>query len=185
MGFSILLLLVGLWLVLDNPLENFLTLEGSCPSCGHQVKVGWRMKSYCPECGGAVISGFNTSHHKHLEAVCRTESRFLEKISETNGQVEQLTIDLGDTLDLHTFSAKEVPSLLHEFIDLARKADISLVKIVHGKGRGILRRRVRELLARDPRVIDFYDARPESGGWGATLVELKSAQGSNDGAQQS
>ena len=95
-----------------------------------------------------------------------------------------MVIRPGDTLDLHTFSPKEVPSLLHEFIDLSQKADIRLVKIIHGKGAGTLRRRVHGLLARDPRVAAFYDSPPGSGGWGATLVELKPDQSHSGGARQ-
>jgi DNA-nicking Smr family endonuclease len=36
-------------------------------------------------------------------------------------------------------------------------------------------------LARDPRVLSFYDAPRKSGGWGATVVELKAHQSENDG----
>ena len=87
----------------------------------------------------------------------------------------------GDSLDLHSFAPKEVASLLEEFIDLCQKADIRLVKIIHGKGTGMLRQRVHALLARDMRVLAFYDAPPKSGGWGATIVELRSGQDSNHG----
>ncbi len=93
---------------------------------------------------------------------------------EKHTQVEPVVISPGDTLDLHTFSPKEVVSLLGEFIELSQKADVRVVKIIHGKGTGILRRRVRGVLARDPRVVAFYDAPSMAGGWGATLVELRS-----------
>jgi DNA-nicking Smr family endonuclease len=95
--------------------------------------------------------------------------------------VEPVVISPGDSLDLHTFSPKEVVSLLGEFIELSQKADIRVVKIIHGKGTGILRRRVRSVLARDPRVVDFCDAPPAAGGWGATLVELRSGLADEDG----
>lgn len=88
-------------------------------------------------------------------------------------QREPVAVGPSDTLDLHTFSPKEVPSLLEEFIYQSQKAEIYLIKIIHGKGSGAMRRRVQVLLARDQRVLAFYDAPPESGGWGATLVELR------------
>ena len=99
-----------------------------------------------------------------------------ERSEENASQAEPVVIKPGDTLDLHVFSPKEVPSLLDEFIHLSQKADIRLVNIIHGKGTGALRRRVRSLLARDPRVVTFYDAPTKSGGWGATVVELKPSQ---------
>jgi len=47
------------------------------------------------------------------------------------------------------------------------------VRIVHGHGMGILRKAIGELLERNPHVAKFYAARPEEGGTGATIVELK------------
>jgi len=91
-------------------------------------------------------------------------------------QSEAVVVGPSDTLDLHTFSPKEVPSLLEEFIHQSQIAEIYLVKIIHGKGSGALRRRVQTLLARDRRVLAFYDAPPKSGGWGATVVELMPRQ---------
>jgi len=103
-----------------------------------------------------------------------------EGSEEDASQVEPMVIKPGGTLDLHLFSPKEVPSLLGEFIHLSQKADIRLVNIIHGKGTGALRRRVRSLLARDPHVVTFYDAPPKSGGWGATVAELKPRQEEED-----
>ncbi len=94
---------------------------------------------------------------------------------------EAVVVGPSDTLDLHTFSAKEVPSLLDEFVHQSQRAEIYLVKIIHGKGSGALRRRVQALLARDRRVLAFYDAPRKSGGWGATVVELKAHQSENHG----
>ena len=96
-----------------------------------------------------------------------------EEILAEFSQREAVVVGPSDTLDLHTFSPKELPSLLEEFIHQSQNADIYLVKIIHGKGSGALRRRVQSLLARDQRVVAFYDAPTESGGWGATVVELK------------
>ncbi|MDX9819223.1 MAG: Smr/MutS family protein [Desulfococcus multivorans] len=46
--------------------------------------------------------------------------------------------------------------------------------MIHGKGRGILRQRVRSILERHPMVEWYGDAALDSGGWGATRVKLKS-----------
>jgi len=95
-------------------------------------------------------------------------------------QKEALVIGLGDTLDLHTFQPKDLPSLLDEFIRISQRDGLLLVKIVHGKGTGALRRRVHGLLAHDSRVATFYSAPPKSGGWGATVVELRGHQEGED-----
>jgi len=95
-------------------------------------------------------------------------------------QMEPVVLGPSDTLDLHTFSPKELPSLLEEFIRQSQEAENYLVKIIHGKGTGALRRRVHGLLAHDSRVANFYSAPPKSGGWGATVVELKAHQEGED-----
>ena len=96
-----------------------------------------------------------------------------EEVLADFSQEAAVVVGPSDTLDLHTFSLKEVPSLLEEFIHQSQRAEIYLVKIIHGKGSGALRRRVQVLLARDRRVLGFHDAPWESGGWGATVVELR------------
>jgi dsDNA-specific endonuclease/ATPase MutS2 len=52
-------------------------------------------------------------------------------------------------------------------------ANIFSLRVIHGKGKGILKKRLQSILRKDSRVVSFTDAPPEAGGWGATLVELK------------
>ena len=80
---------------------------------------------------------------------------------------------IEDILDLHTFKPKDIPDLLVDYFEACIDADIYSVRIVHGKGRGILKKRVQELLKQNQMVESFQNAPPEAGGWGATLVELK------------
>jgi DNA-nicking Smr family endonuclease len=80
---------------------------------------------------------------------------------------------LEDVLDLHTFQPRELPSLLDDYLCACTRAGMTTVRIVHGKGRGILRARVQHLLQGHPRVAAFGAAPPEAGGWGATLVQLR------------
>lgn len=80
---------------------------------------------------------------------------------------------IEDILDLHTFKPKEVPDLLADYFYACIDAGIYSVRIVHGKGRGILKKRVQELLKKNPLVESYENAPLEAGGWGATLVELK------------
>jgi DNA-nicking Smr family endonuclease len=85
-------------------------------------------------------------------------------------KVVKLTIE--DVLDLHTFRPKDIPDLLEDYFTECIKAGIYTVRIIHGKGKGIQKRRVQGLLERNTRVTSFKEAPPEAGGWGATLVEL-------------
>ena len=59
--------------------------------------------------------------------------------------------------------------LIKKYLEECLKRDILEVKIVHGKGKGVLRRTVHAMLENHPLVQDFrLDSGPSS--WGATLV---------------
>lgn len=47
------------------------------------------------------------------------------------------------------------------------------LRVVHGKGQGVLRRLIRDFLKADKRVESFHDAEPNQGGHGVTIVNLK------------
>jgi len=79
---------------------------------------------------------------------------------------------IEDALDLHTFKPGDVPDLLQDYFAACLEESIYSVRIVHGKGTGVLKKRVQGLLEKNPMVASFKDAPPEAGGWGATLVEL-------------
>ena len=87
--------------------------------------------------------------------------------------MEPVNLPIEDVLDLHTFQPRELPELLEDYFSECIKAGIYSVRIIHGKGKGIQKKRVRALLRRNPMVRSFQDAPPEAGGWGATVVELK------------
>jgi len=90
---------------------------------------------------------------------------------------EPVRLPLDGTLDLHAFSPAEVGELVPEFLRASAEAGLSELRIVHGKGIGALRERVRAILERDPRVASFRLAGEDGGGWGATLVTLKGPPG--------
>jgi DNA-nicking Smr family endonuclease len=87
--------------------------------------------------------------------------------------MEPVKLPIVDVLDLHTFRPRDVPDLLEDYFAECIKAGIYSVRIIHGKGKGIQKRRVQGLLSKSPVVRCFKDAPPEAGGWGATLVELR------------
>ena len=86
---------------------------------------------------------------------------------------DPIVLPLEDAIDLHAFAPKDIPSVVEEYLDQCHKAGFHQVRLIHGRGKGIQRRIVRALLERHPQVLSFKDAAPESGGWGATIVQLK------------
>lgn len=81
-------------------------------------------------------------------------------------------IPIEDSFDLHSFLPRDVASALDEYLLEARAAGFSEVRVIHGKGVGVRRAEVRKLLAARDDVLDFFDAPPERGGSGATVVRL-------------
>ena len=69
--------------------------------------------------------------------------------------------------------AEEARDNVDQFLDRAFMATASRVRIVHGHGMGILRKVLWELLENHPHVAKHYQAPPQEGGTGATIVELK------------
>jgi DNA-nicking Smr family endonuclease len=87
---------------------------------------------------------------------------------------EAIEIPIDGTLDLHTFSPREVGELVPDYLAECRARGILEVRIVHGKGTGALRRSVHAILGRLPEVVESFRLGDERGGtWGATLVTLK------------
>ena len=85
---------------------------------------------------------------------------------------EVVEIPIDGVLDLHTFRPSEVKWLLPEYLSECRKKGILDVRVIHGKGTGVLQRKVHSILGRIPEVASFGLAGHDAGGWGATLVRL-------------
>jgi len=78
--------------------------------------------------------------------------------------------------DLHTFQPREVKDLLPDYLNECRDRGILEVRIIHGKGTGMLRTTVHAILKRLPEVASYTLADETAGGWGATLVKLRPKQ---------
>ena len=84
-----------------------------------------------------------------------------------------IKIPIDGILDLHTFAPREVKDLIDDYLLECLEAGLSDIRIIHGKGKGILRDRVYSILKRHSLVESYIQAPPEAGGWGAVLVKLK------------
>lgn len=78
---------------------------------------------------------------------------------------------IGKQIDLHGMTTAEARTCLLHFLEEAK--GMRAVRIIHGKGQGVLRSCVRNWLVQIPEVLAFSEARPEEGGSGALVVLLK------------
>ena len=86
---------------------------------------------------------------------------------------EAVEIPIEGTLGLHTFKPSEVKDLVPEYLRECAAKGIFRVRIIHGKGTGVLARIVRSALDKMPEVASYETADPHEGAWGATIVRLK------------
>ena len=89
-----------------------------------------------------------------------------------NGSEGIFQYPVTEELDLHTFQPSEAASVVDEYLRVCHQKGIKKVRIVHGKGKSVLKSMVHKLIQKHPLVLNYHDAAPGSGSWGATKVYL-------------
>ncbi|HEX2120011.1 MAG TPA: Smr/MutS family protein [Thermoanaerobaculia bacterium] len=87
---------------------------------------------------------------------------------------EPVEIPITDTLDLHPFRPGEVRDVARDYLIEAHARGFRQVRLIHGRGIGVQRERIRSLLESLEFVEAFHDADASGGGWGSTVVLLAS-----------
>jgi DNA mismatch repair protein MutS2 len=116
--------------------------------------------------------------------VARDEAQILARKSEPSEHapaaggrlgmtVESTPGDVPDEINVIGQTAEEALDLVDEFLDRAYTAGRTRLRVIHGFGKGILRRNLHEMFASHPHVEKFYPAPQSEGGGGATIVELR------------
>ena len=98
----------------------------------------------------------------------RSSAESMAIYTEMNRKATEFNLEL----DIRGMRAQEAIDELEHYIDDALLLQIHEVRIIHGKGDGILRKVVREFLAKNSDVKHFRDEAMERGGYGATVVEM-------------
>ena len=82
-------------------------------------------------------------------------------------------LPIEDSLDLHTFSPRDIESVVEEYVNAAHEAGLREVRLIHGRGKGIQRGIVQAALERHPLVVEFWDAAETH--LGATVARLRAS----------
>lgn len=130
------------------------------------------MAILCPSCGreyDATLFGFGAT----LRCDCGAEVRPFGEPGLGADPSETVELPIDGTLDLHTFAPSDVKDLVPDYLEACRQKGIFRVRVVHGKGDGTLLRTVHAVLDRTPGVESYELAESCEGGWGATIVHLK------------
>jgi len=75
-------------------------------------------------------------------------------------------------LDIRGMRQQEAMESVQRFMDNALMANATEVKIIHGKGSGVLRQVVNKKLREYPNIDSYFHPEPQAGGDGVTIVEL-------------
>ncbi|MEQ1645080.1 MAG: Smr/MutS family protein, partial [Pyrinomonadaceae bacterium] len=78
--------------------------------------------------------------------------------SENPFGTEPVDIDITDSLDLHSFSPKDIRAVVEAYLPEAHAKGFKLVRIIHGKGVGVQREIVRKVLEETVFVKKFKTA---------------------------
>ena len=90
-----------------------------------------------------------------------------------NGPGIEKALSMKPELDLRGFTAEEALSVTDKYLDDAVMCHLENVTIIHGKGTGVLRREIHNMLKRDRRVKEFRLGEFGEGDYGVTVVKLK------------
>jgi DNA mismatch repair protein MutS2 len=89
---------------------------------------------------------------------------------------------ISGELDLRGLDRETCLARLDHYLDRAVLAGLTRLRIIHGKGTGVLRRAVGEYLSSYPHVEASRDGEAAEGGWGVTIAFLKSPRGPGEKA---
>jgi DNA mismatch repair protein MutS2 len=111
----------------------------------------------------------NVGEEEYHQKVLIRRRSYNNIINELNEKMANFKL----SMDLRGKRAEEAITLLRKYIDEAILLSIKEVKILHGKGNGILRDVIRDQLRNIPEVKNYKDEKPDFGGSGITIVILK------------
>jgi len=106
---------------------------------------------------------------KHINKTYVAKSSYSGIINELNDKLATFET----TIDLRGKRANESLSIIQSYIDEAILLNIPEVRILHGKGSGVLRKIIREYLSTVTEIKQFSDEILELGGHGVTIVKFR------------
>jgi len=108
-----------------------------------------------------------------LQRIAKADSQVRHQEAPKSNMRLQRALSASTEVDLRHLRAEEAMRDLERFVDDAVLAGLDSVRIVHGKGEGILRKATQELLHRHASVTRYRDGEPAEGGHGVTIAVLK------------
>jgi DNA-nicking Smr family endonuclease len=83
---------------------------------------------------------------------------------------DPVVVPIEEAIDLHSFAPRDVVEVVNDYLEAAHTAGFDVVRLIHGRGKGVQRAAIQRLLRGHPLVEEFWDAAESH--LGATLVRL-------------
>jgi len=78
-------------------------------------------------------------------------------------------VPIEDSIDLHAFLPRDVRDVAHEYLIAAHERGFAEVRLIHGRGRGVQRALIQQMLA----TLDFVHSWRDDAHLGATIVVFR------------
>ena len=122
---------------------------------------------------GDVRTKVKTSRLEHtVKKLESTQSATFAISRETRQTIDSHKLNFHQDLDVRGMRGDEALNAVQHFIDDAILVGMSRVRILHGKGNGILRQLIRQYLQSVPNVTSCKDEHVQFGGAGITVVDF-------------
>ena len=121
---------------------------------------------------GDIKSRVKVEQLEHATKPKKSDVSSTKKTIITRQTIDTHREQFHQEIDLRGMRAEEALDKVMHFIDDAILVGVHNVRILHGKGNGILRQLIRQYLATVPNVVSFRDEHVQFGGAGITVVEL-------------
>ncbi|MBQ6300627.1 MAG: Smr/MutS family protein [Bacteroidales bacterium] len=102
----------------------------------------------------------------------RSRTTFRPVIHYDSESISRRKLEFRPTIDIRGQRLNDALDIVMHFIDDATMVGVGQVKILHGKGNGVLREEIRKYLKTVPGVKSFRDEAVQQGGAGITVVEM-------------
>lgn len=110
---------------------------------------------------------------EHADDVIIEEPKTYASVGrQTRDTIDEKKLNFKQDLDVRGMRGDEAINAVTYFIDDAILVGMARVRILHGKGNGILRQLIRQYLATIPNVTSYQDEHVQFGGSGITVVDL-------------
>jgi DNA mismatch repair protein MutS2 len=112
-----------------------------------------------------------------LQKITNNEAKKIQKtynqtMPNINKGMSEKRLTFKTEIDVRGQRAEEALQLIRTWIDDAIMLDFSELRILHGKGNGILKEMIRNYLKTEPAIKSYHDEHVQFGGAGITVVEI-------------